>query len=122
MSAWWTPADAAELDVLLFEFARAYDEHRTACRACQPGECDERVSWRKHLEECAACLGDAPLTYGPPCSRRQRFLNHGQHCVRCNPCPSFQLAIELVLEWRDARELRSKADYLRAERNRIEAA
>jgi hypothetical protein len=122
MSApWWTDADAAELDVLVFELSRSYDEHRKRCAACQPGDCPEVVAWRAHLEECLACRGDAPLTYGPPCARRRSFVAHGDACVRCNPCPSVRLAIELVVEWREARELRSRAEYLRAERKRIAA-
>ena len=58
--AWWTAADAAELGVLVDELSRGYHEHRERCVACQPGECPELVSWRVHLEECKACLGDAP--------------------------------------------------------------
>jgi len=116
---WWTPADEAELDVLAFELSRSYFQHRERCAACQPGDCPELVAWREHLDECPACRGDAPLTFGPPCSRKAEFIAHGDTCVRCNPCPSLRLAIELVLEWREARELLSRAEWLRAERDRI---
>jgi hypothetical protein len=118
----WTEADAAELDVLVFELARGYDEHRKGCRACRQGDCPELVAWREHVEECKACQGDAPLTYGLPCERKREFIAHGNTCPRCNPCPSVRLAIELVFEWRQARELRSRAEWLRAERVRVEGA
>ena len=32
----WTAADGAELDVLLWALATGYDEHRKLCRACRP--------------------------------------------------------------------------------------
>lgn len=118
----WTPADAAELDVLVYELARGQEYHREHCPACQPGDCPEYVDWRRHLEGCKACQGDAPLTYGPPCPRRAEFVAHGDACVRCNPCPSIRRAIEAVVEWREARDLRSRAESLRAEQNRREAA
>ena len=119
---WWTDADQAEFDALLYELARGHEEHRQRCAACQPGDCPEYVAWREHLDECRACSGDAPLTFGSPCPRRRQMVEHGQTCQRCNPCPSVVLAIKLVLGWREARELQSRAEYLRAKRDRIEAA
>ncbi len=119
-AAWWTDADAAELDVLLHELSVGYFEHRARCEACSPEPCPVLVSWRSHIEECPACRGDAPLTFGPPCQRKRRFIDHGRDCVRCNPCPSLRLAIELVVQWREAREFRSRAEWLRAERVRFE--
>ncbi len=114
--SWWTAADAAELDVLVHELARSYSEHRERCAACQPGDCPELLAWRDHLAGCKPCQGDAPLTYGPPCPRRREFVEHGATCPRCNPCPALREAIEAVLDWREARELRSRAEFLRAER------
>ena len=113
--SWWTAADAAELDVLLHELAAGYHEHRERCEACSPEPCPILAAWREHLKACKACQGDAPLTHGPACERKRRFVDHGQNCVRCNPCPSLRLAIELVLQWRRSRELLSRAEWLRAE-------
>lgn len=118
-ASWWTPADAAELDVLTFELSRCYLEHRQQCEACR-SDCRVYESWREHLETCLACRGDAPLTYGPPCAQRRVFIEHGNACPRCNPCPHVQKAIRSVLEWREARELRSRAEWLRAERQKFE--
>ena len=70
----WTPADAAELDVLIYELTRSYFEHRA---------------------NCASCAAEYP------------------------PCAHVRRAIESVLEWREARELLSRAEWLRAERDRI---
>ena len=64
---YWTPADAAELDVLVFEFVRVHEIHVAACETCRGG---------------------------PWCSRlRESF--------------------EAILDWKQARTLRSKATYLR---------
>jgi hypothetical protein len=119
---WWTDADQAELDLLLHELTVGYDAHRARCSACQPGDCPVFVAWREHLTVCLECLGDEPLTHGPPCPRKRRFIDHGRDCARCNVCPSVSLAVELVLQWRVGRELRSRAAWLRAERVRIEGA
>ena len=110
--AYWTAADAAELDVLTHELARRYFEHREHCDACR-SDCGQLEGWRAHLEECVACRGDAPLTYGPPCDRRAEFVAHGNSCVRCNPCPTLTRMVETVVEWRAGRVLRSKAEWLR---------
>lgn len=119
----WTEADAAELDVLVFELCRVYfDDHRSRCLYCQPGDCPELVAWRRHLDECQACRGDAPLTFGPPCDRKRAFIDHGDDCKRCNPCPHLRRAIEAVVDWREGRVLLSRAEYLRALRDRVEAA
>jgi hypothetical protein len=32
----WTPADQAEIDVLVWALVTDYSEHRQRCRACQP--------------------------------------------------------------------------------------
>jgi hypothetical protein len=66
---WWTPADAAELDVLVFELVRGY---------------------LKHKPRCASCAAGYP------------------------PCPHVRTAIEVVVEWREARALLSRAQHLRA--------
>jgi hypothetical protein len=34
---WWTPADQAELDLLVFEFVHAAFRHREACSVCLTG-------------------------------------------------------------------------------------
>lgn len=116
----WTAADAAELDCLVYELTRGYMEHREHCAECQPGDCPVLMAWREHLDACLACRGDAPLTFGPPCDRKAEFIAHGEICKRCNPCPALRKAIEAVVEWREARELRSRAEWLRAERDQIE--
>jgi len=72
---WWTNADAAELDLLVFELAGGYHQHLVACARCAMGY---------------------------------------------PPCPHVRRAIEAVLEWREARELRSRAEYLRSQRQRLE--
>ena len=36
-TAWWTEADAAELDMLSYELVRAALRHREKCRDCAPG-------------------------------------------------------------------------------------
>ena len=66
--SYWTAADAAELDVLIFEFVRVHALHVPACETCRQG--------------------------GPWCAR-------------------LLASFEAILEWRQARELRSKAQYLR---------
>ena len=50
---------------------------------------------------------------GPPCHRCREFVDHGDGCVRCNPCPHLTEAIEVVVGWREARILRSRAEALR---------
>jgi len=115
----WTAADEAELDVLTYELSRSYFEHRERCAACQPGDCPAYTAWREHLDGCPACRGDAPLTHGLPCPLRGQFIAHGATCPRFNPCTHVRTAIETVIEWREARELQSRAEWLRAERDRI---
>jgi hypothetical protein len=73
---WWTPADAAELDLLVHELVDDVYEHRQDC------------------ERCAA---------GHP------------------PCPWVNAAIKRVAEWREDRMLRSRAAWLRAGQDRLEA-
>ena len=77
LGSWWTAADGAELDVLLYELVRGVSEHR---------------------ERCARCAAGHP------------------------PCPSVRGAIQAVLYWREARALLSRAEWLRAERDRLEGA
>jgi|SoiMethySBSTD1v2_1073268.scaffolds.fasta_scaffold469855_3 hypothetical protein len=74
---WWTPADQAELELLLHELVKTYFE--------------------EHRNRCAYCRGE-------------------------ESCPRLRRAIEAVLDWREARELRSRAAWLRAERDRLEAS
>lgn len=112
----WTPADDAELDVLVHALVRGYwDQHRDRCEACRTEPCPELEAWNAHKTACRACQGDAPLTFGAPCDRRRVFLDHGSACKRCNPCPHLQTAIAAVVDWRDARALLSRAQALRAE-------
>jgi hypothetical protein len=112
---YWTAADQAELDVLLYALVDSYFEHRERCRACQPGPCPRYEAWLEHEAGCRACQGHAPLTFGPPCPERRRFLDEHRDCVRCLPCPHLQTAIREVCEWREARILLSRAEALRAE-------
>jgi hypothetical protein len=115
---WWTAADGAELDVLVWALVSDYETHRQLCRACRPEPCARYEAWLAHEAECLACRGRAPLTYGPPCPQRRRFLDEHRDCVRCLPCPHLQRAIAEVVEWRDARMLLSRAEALRVERAR----
>jgi len=110
----WTAADQAELDVLLHELTTGYAEHREKCDACQP--CGDYAAWKEHETACRACQGDAPLTFGPPCYRRDQWLEHNRRgCARCLPCPSLQAAVRVVVGWREARMLLSNAEALRAQ-------
>jgi hypothetical protein len=119
-TAWWTAADSGEMDALVWELCRSYFEHRQRCRSCSPFPCPVLTRWRSHLEECKACRGDAPLTYGLPCERYHEFIAHGDSCRRCNPCPALRTAIEVIVDWRDTRELLSRAEFLRGERAKLE--
>jgi hypothetical protein len=118
--AFWTPADSAELDVLAYELAGHVTEHRAHCAACQP--CPEYDDWRRHLDDCRACRGDAPLIFGPPCPRRAQFVAHGDACRRYNPCPTLTNLAEIAVDWRDGRVLKSKAAWLRQFEREREAA
>jgi hypothetical protein len=115
---YWTAADSAELDVLTYALVGRLSEHRERCDACQP--CSELASWRRHLEVCKACQHEAPLTYGGPCRRHAEFVAHGDKCSRCIPCPAVTKMIGVVVEWRDWRVLRSKAEWLRKWENERE--
>jgi hypothetical protein len=118
MTSGWTPADAAELDVLVHALVVDFFEHRERCAACAPGPCPEYDAWRAHRAACRACQGDAPLTFGSPCPDwRERRLAHGRTCPRCNPCAHLQAAIREVCDWRAARLLLSRAEALRAAEN-----
>ncbi len=44
--SWWTAADAAELDVLVFEFVRVHALHVPGCE-----ECPQRGPWCKRLRD-----------------------------------------------------------------------
>jgi hypothetical protein len=77
--------------------------------------------WFAHRDECKRCLGDAPLTYGPPCERKHEFVEHAKTCARCNPCPGLKKAIEAVVEWTEGRKLLSEAEWLRARLENDEA-
>lgn len=108
----WTEADAAELDVLTHAVAFDYFEHRRHCHACQP--CGEYQAWREHKADCPACRGDAPLTFGLPCERHDRWLEHNRRgCARCLPCRQLQRAIAEVVDWTEHRRLLSRAQALR---------
>ena len=61
----------------------------------------------------APCQQLAPLTFGPPCPERRRFLDEHGECVRCLPCAHLQAAIREVVDWREARLLLSTAEALR---------
>ena len=110
----WTAADGAELDVMVHRLVFDYWEHRERCGACRPEPCPQLESWKQHKADCRACQGDAPLTFGPSCEAHRAFVAHGATCKRCNPCPHLQEAIRVVVDWRDARALLSRAEALRA--------
>lgn len=121
----WTTADDAELDVLVLELARSYRDHRERCESCSPEPCPTLVAYRAHRAGCWKCrhgITYATATYGDPCWIRLHFIAHGDTCKRCNVCPHLRTAIEAVLDWRQARELLSRAEALRAERDELEAA
>jgi hypothetical protein len=111
----WIEADAAELDVLVYALVVDYAKHRGQCRACQPEPCAEFEAWRAHKAGCRACRGDAPLTFGYACQRKQALIDHNRACPRCNPCPCVRAAIGEVLDWRAARMLLTRAQVLRAD-------
>ena len=113
MTSLWTGADQAELDVLLWALADDYQQHRQNCAACQPGPCPRYQAWLEHEAGCQPCQRLAPLTYGPPCPERRRFLDEHGECARCLPCPHVVRAIAEVCDWRTSRLLLSKAEYLR---------
>lgn len=120
MTAGWTTADAAELDALLHRLVGDYWRHRESCRACRRDPCPHLVAWREHERGCRACQGAAPLSHptSDACrARRRAFVEHGDSCPRCNPCPHLRQAISAVLDWREARMLLSRAEDLRAERD-----
>lgn len=107
----WSAADSAELDVLLHEIVTRFDEHRRTCPHHQP--CEILAAYRRHKETCLCCQGDYPLTHGWQCSARDAFIEHGAGCAACNVCPHIKLAIAAVMDWREGRILRSKAEELR---------
>jgi hypothetical protein len=122
MTSFWTPADQAELDILLYALTSAYNVHRRTCEACSPEACAELEAWTSHKADCRACGGDAPLSYPrtDECRRRHRvFVAHGDACPRCNPCQHLQAAIGEVLVWREVRMLLSHAEALRAAENEV---
>lgn len=51
-----------------------------------------------------------------------RWDEHRRTCTHERPCPHLGKAIEVVLEWRAARSLMSRAEALRIERTLFEAA
>jgi hypothetical protein len=50
-----------------------------------------------------------------------RYFEHRPRCASCAagdpPCPHLREAIEAVVDWREARALLSRAEYLRVERS-----
>ena len=117
----WTSADAAELDVLVHALVFDFWAHREQCEACRPEPCQRYAAWLAHEAGCKACQGIAPLTFGPPCAERRRFLDEHRDCPRCLPCPDLKRAISEVVDWRTARQLLSRAEALRAELGRLPA-
>ena len=51
-----------------------------------------------------------------------RWEEHRRVCTHERPCPLLREAIAVVLEWREARSLLSRAEALRIERTLFEAA
>jgi hypothetical protein len=112
----WTGADAAELDALVSELVHALFVHRERGDCPHCSRCPEPDSWRAHLQKCAACRGDTPLTSGPPCPAKRAGIEHALTCPSCwEPCPKIRAAIEAVATWRERRALLSRAVALRAE-------
>ena len=104
--------------MLVWTLTAEFDVHRRACEACSPDPCDELEAWRSHKAACRACEDEAPLTFGAPCEDwRERRLEHGRTCLRCNPCRHLQEAIRGVVDWHIARELLTTAELLRAAEN-----
>jgi hypothetical protein len=113
---YWTPADSAELDVLVYELARGHAIHRERCAACKPEPCPALANYLEHRETCRNCehgIKVRTATYGDPCPRYLQHVAHGDGCPRCNPCVHVRNAIEEIVEWRELRVLRSKAAWLR---------
>ncbi len=115
MTAFWTDADAAELDVLVHTLVVDFWAHREWCAACRPEPCPIYEAWLAHKADCRVCERLAPLTFGWSCPVRQRFLDEHRDCARCNPCPHLQTAVAAVVEWWDMRALLSRAEALRAQ-------
>lgn len=127
----WTAADGAELDVLVHELGRCHADHRERCEACKDRRCNKHdrkvcvtckagcpdvLAYLEHREGCRACLQGIKVWtayYGKPCPRYLQHLAHGKTCKRCNPCPALKKAIAVVIAWREARSLRSRAEALR---------
>lgn len=116
---WWTEADAAELDCLVRELVDGIFEHRQRCASCARVLAASRAAdaWRGHRDECGACKGDAPLTFGPPCSHGQALRERIGNVIAC---PHIRAAIEVVTDWRTRRELLSRARWLRLEQERLD--
>ena len=119
---YWTAADAAELDVLVWALVSGFEPHRQLCRACRFEPCPRYAAWLAHEVDCRVCEGRAPLTFGWRCAERERFLAEHRDCPRCLPCPHLQDAIREVVEWRAARLLLSRGEALRAEQRAREVA
>ena len=109
----WTEADDAQSLVLIRALTFDYCEHRRSCPTCLA--CPELEAWRDHLNQCRACQGEAPLTFGPPCERRRQFLHHDKARCSCLPCPHVVAAVREVVDWHEARPLLSHAEALRAQ-------
>jgi hypothetical protein len=62
----------------------------------------------EHRGKCRACRPDA-------CAD----VHDAATCPRCNPCPHVGAAITAVVEWREARVLRSRAEALREIREAV---
>ena len=73
---YWTDADQAELDVLIWEFITRAERHR-------------------------GC---------PDCERNEEIYGHAW-------CEQLSAGLEVVLDWRRSRSLRSRATWLRAQQD-----
>jgi hypothetical protein len=116
---YWTPADAAELEMLVRELMEGTAAHPDRCPTCQAlraGPCPERqriaAEWRPYdLQPLAAPPGFLA-------DLRRRLTGHEERCATCallepGHCAAVDAAIAVVFEWRQLRGLLTRAQVLR---------
>lgn len=118
----WTEADQAELDVLIGELLAACERHLAeGCTGCRRGSRTaprvETVPSRdtNSREPVLPSREDIEWPSGPverykPASRPART-----HIVPGSCCPKIVAGVHVLLDWREARIRRSRAEWLRAE-------
>jgi hypothetical protein len=116
---YWTPADAAELDLLARELMVGIAAHRdkcATCRALQAGPCRERQ--RIAAEGLPYDLQPLAAPPGFLADLRLRLREHEERCATCallepGHCAAVDAAIAVVFEWRQRRGLLTRAQVLR---------